>query len=136
MKFSFQSYNEGLHGAWFPLKWHLCLGHDQRAGQFKKHRDGQRFSLCTGTFLGVKGSSEMWCQPQQLDRFIRISVETRDTGRPQDFIYAVQEEKKPLASYLWMHFGAPVRNPGSRITAQHVMIGDALILFTGEVKSH
>lgn len=59
----------------------------------------------------------------------------RDTGRPQDFIYAVQEEKKPLVFYLWMHFGAPVRIPGSRITAQHVIDGDMLILFTGEVKS-
>lgn len=135
MKFYFQCYSEGLHSAWFPLKWQLCLGHDQRAGQFKKHRDGQRFSLFTGTFLGVKGSSEMWRQPQQLDRFIRISAETRDTERPQD-IYAVQEEKKPLAFYLWMHFGARVRNPGSRITAQHVIVGDVLLLFTGEVKSH
>lgn len=133
MKFSFQCYNEGLHGAWFPPKWQLCLGHDQRAGQFKKHRDGQRFSIFPGTFLGVEGSSETWRQPQQLDRFIRISAETWDTGRPQDFIYAVQEEKKPLASYLWMHF---VRNPGSRITAQHVIVGDVLFLFTGEVKSH
>lgn len=41
------------------------------------------------------------------------------------------QEKKPLVLQLWMHFGAPVRLPGSRTA--HAIDGDTLIIFTGDI---